>query len=78
MSNKIRWGVLGGGSDSLIGVLHRVAELDKVVRDGYARFDFHGTHLAIAQVFDRQDVTFLDTFHEAEQAFVGFNGAVRT
>jgi len=25
MSNKIRWGVLGGGGDSLIGVLHRVA-----------------------------------------------------
>jgi predicted dehydrogenase len=25
MSTKIRWGVLGGGSDSLIGVLHRVA-----------------------------------------------------
>lgn len=25
MSNKIRWGVLGGGDDSLIGVLHRVA-----------------------------------------------------
>lgn len=25
MSTKIRWGVLGGGGDSLIGVLHRVA-----------------------------------------------------
>ncbi len=25
MSNKIKWGVLGGGGDSLIGVLHRVA-----------------------------------------------------
>ncbi len=25
MSNKIRWGVLGGGGDSLIGILHRVA-----------------------------------------------------
>ena len=25
MSNKIRLGVLGGGGDSLIGVLHRVA-----------------------------------------------------
>lgn len=25
MSKKIRWGVLGGGGDSLIGVLHRVA-----------------------------------------------------
>ncbi len=25
MNNKIRWGVLGGGGDSLIGVLHRVA-----------------------------------------------------
>jgi len=25
MSRKIRWGVLGGGGDSLIGVLHRVA-----------------------------------------------------
>ncbi len=25
MSNKIRWGVLGGGDDSLIGILHRVA-----------------------------------------------------
>ena len=25
MSHKIRWGVLGGGGDSLIGVLHRVA-----------------------------------------------------
>jgi predicted dehydrogenase len=25
MSKKIRWGVLGGGDDSLIGVLHRVA-----------------------------------------------------
>ena len=25
MSNKIRWGVLGGGGNSLIGVLHRVA-----------------------------------------------------
>jgi predicted dehydrogenase len=25
MSNKLRWGVLGGGGDSLIGVLHRVA-----------------------------------------------------
>ncbi|MDC8005314.1 Gfo/Idh/MocA family oxidoreductase [Aureisphaera galaxeae] len=25
MSQKIRWGVLGGGGDSLIGVLHRVA-----------------------------------------------------
>jgi len=25
MSNKIRWGVVGGGGDSLIGVLHRVA-----------------------------------------------------
>ena len=25
MANKIRWGVLGGGGDSLIGVLHRVA-----------------------------------------------------
>ncbi|MCB0374720.1 MAG: Gfo/Idh/MocA family oxidoreductase [Sinomicrobium sp.] len=25
MSSKIRWGVLGGGGDSLIGVLHRVA-----------------------------------------------------
>jgi len=25
MSAKIRWGVLGGGGDSLIGVLHRVA-----------------------------------------------------
>ncbi len=25
MNNKLRWGVLGGGGDSLIGVLHRVA-----------------------------------------------------
>ena len=25
MSNKIRLGILGGGGDSLIGVLHRVA-----------------------------------------------------
>ena len=25
MNNKIRWGVLGGGGDSLIGILHRVA-----------------------------------------------------
>lgn len=25
MSNKIKWGVLGGGGDSLIGVVHRVA-----------------------------------------------------
>lgn len=25
MSNKIKWGVLGGGGDSLIGVLHRIA-----------------------------------------------------
>lgn len=25
MNNKIKWGVLGGGGDSLIGVLHRVA-----------------------------------------------------
>ncbi|TVZ52755.1 Gfo/Idh/MocA family protein [Dokdonia sp. Hel_I_53] len=25
MSNKIRWGVLGGGGDSLIGIVHRVA-----------------------------------------------------
>lgn len=25
MSNKIKWGVLGGGGDSLIGILHRVA-----------------------------------------------------
>ena len=25
MSRKIKWGVLGGGGDSLIGVLHRVA-----------------------------------------------------
>lgn len=25
MSKKIKWGVLGGGGDSLIGVLHRVA-----------------------------------------------------
>ena len=25
MIQKIRWGVLGGGGDSLIGVLHRVA-----------------------------------------------------
>jgi len=25
MNNKIRWGVLGGGGDSLIGVLHRIA-----------------------------------------------------
>ena len=25
MSAKIRWGVLGGGGDSLIGILHRVA-----------------------------------------------------
>ncbi len=25
MSNKLRWGVLGGGGESLIGVLHRVA-----------------------------------------------------
>ena len=50
MSNKIRWGVLGGGSDSLIGVLHRVAasmfdayqlvggafNLDKQVSVGFA------------------------------------------
>ncbi|WP_109299163.1 Gfo/Idh/MocA family protein [Aquimarina sp. AU474] len=25
MSNKIKWGVLGGGGDSLIGILHRIA-----------------------------------------------------
>ena len=25
MAQKIRWGVLGGGGDSLIGILHRVA-----------------------------------------------------
>ena len=25
MSSKLRWGVLGGGGDSLIGILHRVA-----------------------------------------------------
>ena len=25
MAQKIKWGVLGGGGDSLIGVLHRVA-----------------------------------------------------
>lgn len=25
MSNKIKWGVIGGGGDSLIGILHRVA-----------------------------------------------------
>lgn len=25
MAQKIRWGILGGGSDSLIGILHRVA-----------------------------------------------------
>ena len=25
MAKKIRWGVLGGGGDSLIGILHRVA-----------------------------------------------------
>ena len=25
MSNKLRWGVLGGGGESLIGILHRVA-----------------------------------------------------
>jgi isoleucyl-tRNA synthetase len=28
-------------------VLHRVAELDKVVRDGYARFDFQGVFQAV-------------------------------
>ena len=33
MSRKIRWGVLGGGGDSLIGVLHRVAAS---VFDAYA------------------------------------------
>jgi hypothetical protein len=27
MSNKIRLGILGGGGDSLIGVLHRVASI---------------------------------------------------
>ncbi|WP_150120337.1 class I tRNA ligase family protein, partial [Sulfitobacter sp. HI0021] len=28
-------------------VLHRVAELDKVVRDGFARFDFQGVFQAV-------------------------------
>lgn len=51
MSNKIRWGVLGGGGDSLIGVLHRVAAsmFDAYQLTGAVFNPDHETSVAFAQ-----------------------------
>ena len=51
MSNKIRWGVLGGGGDSLIGVLHRVAAsmFDAYQLTGAVFNPDHGLNLAFAE-----------------------------
>jgi len=51
MSNKIRWGVLGGGGDSLIGVLHRVAAsmFDAYQLTGAVFNPDHETSIAFAE-----------------------------
>ncbi len=40
--------------------------------------DFDGTHLAIAEVGDLQDIARLDAFHEIEQSFARNAGVIRT
>ena len=62
MSNKIRLGILGGGGDSLIGVLHRVAA------SMFDRYELVGGVFNIE--LEDQETSYLKPYYDKVQDFI--------